>query len=109
MTQILRRKREALAAAGIALVFAISAILSTPLPAFAAGGVQGNLTGTVQDATTHAPLPDVHVIAKSPSGTFSGATDAGGHFTLLGLPADTYTVSFTKDRYESITQPGVAI
>src|SRR5579884_1801721 len=109
MTQILRRKRDALAAAGIALVFAIGAMLSTPLPAFAAGGVQGNLTGTVQDATTHAPLPDVHVIAKSPSGTFGGATDAGGHFTLLGLPADTYTVSFSKTGYDSISMPGVAV
>ncbi|HEV3154690.1 MAG TPA: carboxypeptidase-like regulatory domain-containing protein [Candidatus Baltobacteraceae bacterium] len=78
-------------------------------PSYAAGGVQGNLTGTVQDASTGKPLADVHVTATSPSGNFTGSTDAGGHFTLLGLPADTYTVSFTKNGYDSISQPGVAV
>ncbi|HEV3154460.1 MAG TPA: carboxypeptidase-like regulatory domain-containing protein [Candidatus Baltobacteraceae bacterium] len=84
-------------------------LASVMSPAFAAGGIQGNLTGTVQDSSTNKPLADVHVTAQSPSGTFAGSTDAGGHFTLLGLPADTYTVSFTKNGFDSISQPGVAV
>src|SRR5579872_7171509 len=78
-------------------------------PVLAAGGIQGNLRGTVLDASTGAPLADVRVTAQSPSGNFSGSTDGGGNFTLLGLPADTYTVSFAKAGYDSISQPGVAV
>src|SRR5579871_1430309 len=101
-------RRSALAAA-LSMVIALSMMLSTAIPAFAAGGIQGNLAGTVRDAATQAPLADVGVTAQSPSGSFSGTTDGGGHFTLLGLPADTYTVSFSKAGYDSISMPGVAV
>src|SRR5579885_2239275 len=101
--------RRPLAAAALAVALALSFVLSFPVPAFAAGGVQGNLTGTVQDASTGSPLSDVHVAAQSPSGSFTATTDAGGHFALLGLPADTYTVSFSKTGFDSISQPGVAV
>ncbi len=87
----------------------LSLVFTVASPSYAAGGVQGNLTGTVQDASTGAPLADVHVAAQSPSGSFGGSTDAGGHFTLLGLPADTYTVSFSKTGYDTISTPGVAV
>jgi len=63
----------------------------------------------VLDASTGKPLADVQILARSPSGQFRGATDSGGHFTLLRLPADTYTVSFTKSGYDSISVPGVAV
>jgi len=98
-----------LARAMLCVAVALSMVFSVAAPAYAAGGVQGNLTGTVEDASTGKPLADVHVTAQSPSGSFNGTTDAGGHFTLLGLPADTYTVSFTKAGYDSISQPGVAV
>jgi hypothetical protein len=87
----------------------LSLCVSSLSTAFAAGGVQGNLTGTVQDASTGKSIADVHVVAQAPSGAFGGNTDAAGHFTLLGLPADTYTVSFTKNGYDSVSQPGVAV
>src|SRR5579883_3471030 len=98
-----------LARAMLCVAVALSMVFSVAAPAYAAGGVQGNLTGTVEDASTGKPLADVHVAAQSPSGSFTGTTDAGGHFTLLGLPADTYTVSFTKTGYDSISQPGVVV
>ncbi len=101
--------RTRFARAILCVAVALSMVLSVAAPSFAAGGVQGNLTGTVIDASTQAPLADVHVTAESPSGNFSASTDAGGHFTMLGLPADTYTVSFTKAGYDSISQPGVAV
>ncbi len=93
-------------------VFAAAVLLvcgALTAPALAAGGIQGNLNGTVIDAGTRAPLADVRVSAQSPSGQFFATTDSGGHFSMLGLPADTYVVSFTKSGYDSISQPGVAV
>src|SRR5579885_3719872 len=103
------RGRRGAFAVALSIAAALSMMLISLTPAWAAGGVQGNLTGAVQDASTGKPLADVHVSAQSASGSFSGTTDAGGHFTLLGLPADTYTVSFTKNGYDSVSLPGVAV
>src|SRR5579883_1207318 len=108
MTRAPRGKRGALALA-LSIAFMLSMVFVSASPSFAAGGVQGNLTGSVIDETTGKPLADVRVSALSPSGSFNGTTDSGGHFTLLGLPADTYTVSFTKTGYDSISQPGVVV
>ena len=93
----------------LAACLMLALALSLVTPARAAGGTQGNLAGQVLDATTSQPLADVGVSANSPSGAYSATTDAAGRFALLGLPADTYTVSFTKNGYESISQPGVAV
>ncbi len=93
----------------LAAALVLGSILSIAAPAYAAGGVQGNLSGQVIDASTSQPLADVAVIARSPSGSYNARTDAGGHFSILGLPADTYTVSFTKAGYDSVSQPGVAV
>src|SRR5579872_2649028 len=101
--------RHPIGTACSALLLTLSLCVSSLSTAFAAGGVQGNLTGTVQDASTGKSIADVHVVAQAPSGAFGGNTDAAGHFTLLGLPADTYTVSFTKNGYDSVSQPGVAV
>src|SRR5579864_9573101 len=109
MLQLRRGGRSAPATLALAVALTLSMVLSIAGPAFAAGGIQGNLTGTVRDASTQAPIADVGVTAQSPSGSFSGTTDGGGHFTLLGLPADTYTVSFSKTGYDSISMPGVAV
>src|SRR5579872_2991118 len=87
----------------------LSLIMSSASPVFAAGGIQGNLSGTVVDYTTQKPLADVHVTAKSPSGTFSASTDGGGHFTMLGLPPDTYTVDFALNGYAPLSIPGIAV
>lgn len=87
----------------------LSLLLSAAAPAFAAGGIQGNLNGTVVDAKTHTPIADVLVTAKSPSGNASARTDSGGHFTMLGLSPDTYTVSFSVKGYQPISIPGVAV
>src|SRR5579883_579802 len=108
MTRAPRGKRGALALA-LSIAFMLSMVFVSASPSFAAGGVQGNLTGSVIDETTGKPLADVRVSALSPSGSFNGTTDSGGHFTLLGLPADTYTVSFTKTGFDSISQPGVVV
>lgn len=93
----------------LCLTIVLSLGLSTTSAAFAAGGIQGNLVGTIVDATTQKPIADVRITAKSPSGTFTGSTDANGHFSLLGLPADTYTVDLARQGYAPVSMPGVAV
>jgi hypothetical protein len=85
----------------------VSTVFSTPI--FAAGGIQGNLNGTVLDAANDKPVADVRVIARSPSGTFTASTDAAGRFTMLGLPPDMYTVDFSQAGYAPTSVPGVAV
>ncbi len=75
---------------------------------WALAGVTGNVTGTVKDPNG-APIAGVSVQAVAPSGTRTATTDAGGHFVMLSLAPDTYTVSLTKDGYQSISFPGVTI
>ncbi len=55
------------------------------------------MTGIVRD-NTGAPLAGVSVKAVSPSQTAAATTDAGGHFVLLSLTPDTYTLSLEQVR-----------
>jgi hypothetical protein len=90
--------------------FAVLAILlSMAAPSFAAGGEVGNLSGTVVDADTRAPLSGAHVTAAAPTGTFKATTDAHGFFTILGMPVDTYALSIEYPGYEPITQTGITL
>ncbi|MBV8374370.1 MAG: TonB-dependent receptor [Candidatus Eremiobacteraeota bacterium] len=89
---------------------AVFALLSiSALPAFAAGGVYGNLNGTIVDATTKAPITGAQIVARSPSGSHSARTDARGFFIILGMEVDSYTVSVTAPGHESATIPGVTV
>src|SRR5580698_2348041 len=75
---------------------------------WALAGVTGNITGTVRDASG-APVAGVQVQAIAPSEARSATTDAGGHFVILSLSPDTYTINLTRDGYQSISFPGVTI
>ena len=97
------------------LSFPRSLVALTALLALIAGqgtwalaGVTGNIQGTVRD-TSGAPVADVQVEAVAPSMTRSATTDAGGHFVILTLAPDTYTVNLTKAGYQSIAIPGVTV
>src|SRR5579863_2686567 len=68
----------------------------------------GNLAGTIRD-NKGAPVAGVTVQVVAPSETRSATTDAGGHFVILSLAPDTYTVNLTKSGYQSISFPGVSI
>ena len=58
----------------------------------------GQITGMVTDATTHAAAGGVTVIAYDSSGNWrtSATTDTSGTYTLSGLPSGSYSVEFTK-------------
>lgn len=66
----------------------------------------GILTGTVTDSATHAALADVKVTAVSPTGTYHATTDGHGFYSIAGVFADEYTVSFQLAGYEPVSVPG---
>ncbi len=72
---------------------------------WALAGVTGNLAGTVRD-NTGAPVAGATIQVVSPSQQASTTTDAGGHFTILSLAPDTYTVNIAKAGYQSTSFPG---
>jgi hypothetical protein len=76
---------------------------------WALASVTGGLTGTVLDADTSAPIAGAQVTATSPSQSATSTTDAGGHFSFLTLPPDTYTVSVVKNGYQSTSVPGQVV
>ncbi|MGA8325895.1 MAG: carboxypeptidase-like regulatory domain-containing protein, partial [Candidatus Cybelea sp.] len=75
---------------------------------WALAGVTGNIGGTIKDASG-APLAGATVQAVSPSETRTATTDAGGHFIILSLAPDTYTLNLSKEGYQSLSYPGVSV
>src|SRR5579864_109210 len=82
-------------------------LVGAPVPSTA--GTTGGVTGRITDAASHAPLADVTVTANSPSQAVATTTDANGIYRFLSLAPDTYTLTFSKTGYTSISQPGLSI
>ncbi|MFY9738851.1 MAG: TonB-dependent receptor [Candidatus Cybelea sp.] len=61
--------------------------------------VTGAILGTVA-STTGSPIANAHILAFAPSGRYTGTSDAGGHFTILGVAPDTYAVRIEADGFE---------
>jgi len=76
---------------------------------WALAGTTGGLTGTVLDAQSNAPIAGAKVTVTSPSQTASTTTDAAGHFTILSLAPDTYTVAVEHSGYEPVSVPGQTV
>jgi hypothetical protein len=78
-------------------------------PAFA----QGNsvITGTVQDASSKAPLPDVVVTATSPAlqGEQLVVTDGTGQYRIPQLPPGDYTLRLEKEGYKPYARSAMAL
>jgi hypothetical protein len=75
---------------------------------WALAGVTGNIAGTITDSKGTG-IAGVQVQAVAPSGSRTATTDSGGHFTILSLGPDTYTVSLTKSGYQPYSYPGVVV
>ena len=71
-------------------------------------GTTGALNGVVTLADG-SPLAAAKVTAASPSESVSTTTDAGGHFSFVSLIPDTYTVTASKDNYDTAAQAGVSV
>ena len=98
----LRAVRFALALTAIAAIF-------MPFSPFAVAATTGVLSGTVTDATTHAPIANVRVNAVAPTGRYAATTDVRGFYSIAGVYADTYTVSFEGNGYVPAAIPGVSV
>jgi len=75
---------------------------------WALAGTTGSLSGTVL-LTSGAPLAAASVSATSPSQSASTTTDSTGHFSFVSLAPDTYTVTVSKDGYDTVAQNGVTV
>ncbi|WP_437781553.1 TonB-dependent receptor [Sorangium sp. So ce1097] len=97
-------KRGRLAASLLALS---GALVSTST--LAAGSAV--LTGTVIDAATNRPAPDVVVTVTSPAlqGEQVVVTDAAGQYRIPNLPPGTYTLRLDKEAYRPYARGGVEL
>ena len=87
----------------------VSLLQFSVLPAYAAGGQNGNLSGVVVDATSKAGVAGARITIASPSGRFTATTDSGGRFTINGANVDSYTLSVEASGYEAFSLPGITI
>jgi len=87
-----------------------AALLAAALfPLNAAAGTTGGVTGRIVDSSNQAPLAGVVVTAVAPSQSATSISDASGSYRFLTLAPDTYTVTFAKAGYDSVTDPGISI
>jgi hypothetical protein len=94
---------------GLAAALATVIVMSTAQFAQAAGGVIGNLGGSVVEARTGAPISGASITAVSPSGAFRATSDARGFFAILQIPTDTYTLTVSKSGFLPQTISGVTV
>ena len=85
------------------------ALIVASLPIASRSGTTGGITGRIIDVQNHGVLAGVTVTASSPSQVARSVTDATGTYRFLSLAPDTYTLSFAKEGYDPITQPGLTV
>ena len=95
--------------AALSLVVALLLCTTTIGPAFAAGGEVGNISGTIIDAQTKAPVANAQIALAAPSGSFSAKTNSAGFFTILGVTVDTYVLSVSASGFDALTIPGITV
>ncbi len=95
--------------AAVSLVVALLLCATTIVPAFAAGGEVGNISGTIIDAQTKTPVANAQIALAAPSGSFSAKTNSAGFFTILGVTVDTYVLSVSASGFDALTIPGITV
>ena len=90
----------------IALASVLSCVLSTSATL---AGTTGRISGVVKDLQSGATLAGATVTAASPSQTVTVRTDATGSYVFISLIPDTYTLTGTKDGYESVSLAGISV
>jgi hypothetical protein len=102
------QKRNRFLTLAAAAVLALSTLPSLAAPAFAAGGQTGVIRGTVVDGS-NAALTGADVMLNGPLGRYTAHTDTHGRFALVGVLADTYTLTVRKDGTVRVNQPGIGV
>ena len=76
---------------------------------WALAGTSGGIAGIITDATTGAPIPGVQLRISSPSQTVTTTTDSNGHYIVLSLQPDDYTLTAVKAGYGSQSFAGYSV
>ncbi|HLJ84017.1 MAG TPA: TonB-dependent receptor [Candidatus Eremiobacteraceae bacterium] len=74
----------------------------------AIAGTTGGISGHVADASG-APIANAKISVSAPSQSAAGTSDARGFFSVLALTPDTYTVTATKDGYDTTQVAGITV
>ena len=83
---------------------AVFALAHTP----AIAGTTGVISGAVKNEQS-VPVAAVKVTVASPSQTATGLTSATGFFSFLNLSPDTYTVTASKENFETAVTAGITV
>jgi hypothetical protein len=105
--RLLSRARPSRVAA-VALVIVLASVGGVLQRAIAAP-TTGEISGTVTDVRTHAPIANTGVAAVAPTGRYAAMTDAKGFFSMTGVTIESYTISFERAGYEPQVVPGVNV
>jgi uncharacterized protein YfaS (alpha-2-macroglobulin family) len=89
-------------------VLGLLAVFASQTNAVSAGTL-GGISGVITDARTGAPLAGVRLQITSPSQTMTTTTDAHGHYVVLSLQPDDYTVTAQKSGYDTKTFAGYSV
>ena len=81
----------------------ITLLLVSPL----FGGVTGKIAGRVTDARTGEELPGVNIVIEGT--TLGAATDFDGYYTILNIPAGSYTVKVSMMGYVTESTENVTV
>ncbi|MCP3135811.1 mucoidy inhibitor MuiA family protein [Pyxidicoccus xibeiensis] len=85
---------------------------STPAPSSeSSAGQSSQLRGTVIDAQSRQPVPDVVITVTSSAfpGEQTAVTDAQGNYLLPSLPPGVYTLSFEKEDFRMHRRPDIQL
>jgi len=93
----------------ISLVTAFVAACALTFAGPACAGTTGGLHGRVADAASGAPIVGAKVTASSPSQLETVTTDPNGVFVFISLAPDTYTVTVSKDGFDTASLPGITV
>jgi hypothetical protein len=90
------------------LALIVTMLFTTVVPAFAAGGLTGNVSGQVEDPKG-VPVSGAAITLTSPSGTYRQTTDSHGRFGFLNVAVDTYVLSVQAQGFEPIGRSGLTV
>ncbi|HEV7180510.1 MAG TPA: carboxypeptidase regulatory-like domain-containing protein, partial [Candidatus Baltobacteraceae bacterium] len=90
-------------------IFAFIGLAAAILPPAAQAGTTGHITGRVVDSQSQSPIAGAVVTVVSPSQSATSTTDASGTFRFLSLAPDAYTIAFSQDGYDPVSQTGISV